>query len=88
MNAHRVYNGSPCISNLRQIDAAKQQWALENGKTNGEVCTETDLTPYIRVDAFGHIPKCPQGGIYTIGKIGEPPTCSLGTTVTPAHVLP
>jgi len=77
-----------CINNLRQLDAAKREWALENGKTNGVVCTENDLTPYIKLDARGNLPQCPQGGKYTIGKVGEPVTCSLGTTVTPAHVLP
>jgi hypothetical protein len=79
---------NPCINIMRQMDAAKQEWALENGKTNGVVCTENDLTPYIKLDAKGNLPQCPQGGKYTIGKVGEPVTCSLGTTVTPPHVLP
>jgi hypothetical protein len=77
-----------CVNNLRQIDGAKNEWALENGKTNGVVCTVEDIKPYIKLNAKGDIPGCPQGGIYTIGKVGENPTCSLGTTVTSAHVLP
>jgi hypothetical protein len=86
-----------CINNLRQIDAAKNEWALEhNAKSNG-VVTIKDIRPYIerernnpfiKLDAKGNLPKCPSGGVYTIGVIGEPPTCSLSTTVTPAHVLP
>jgi general secretion pathway protein G len=76
-----------CINNLRQIDGAKTMWALENGKTNSAVVTEKEIKPYIKLDANGNLPKCPQGGIYTIGKIGEPPTCSLGK-VKPGHVLP
>ena len=76
-----------CIINLREIDAAKNEWALENGKTNGAVCTENDINPYIKLDAKGNLARCPMGGIYTIGKVGEPPTCSLGTTVDPPHVL-
>jgi hypothetical protein len=60
---------------------------LVNGKTNG-VVTENDIKIYIKLDAKGNLPKCPSGGTYTIGKIGDKPTCSLGTTVTPAHVLP
>jgi hypothetical protein len=43
-----------------------------------------DIAPYFP----NGIPKCPAGGTYTIGKVGEPPTCSLGTNVTPAHVFP
>jgi hypothetical protein len=61
---------------------------LENGKTNGVVITENDIKPYIKLDSNGNLPKCPAGGKYTIGRIGDKPTCSLGTTVTPAHVLP
>ena len=76
-----------CINNLRQIDVAKQQWALENGKTNGVICTTNDLRSYIKFDAKGNFLKCPSGGIYTIGKVGEPVTCSLGKTNL-AHLLP
>lgn len=98
-NFIREPNTSPvnaCINNLRQIDAAKNEWTLEhNGKTN-DVVTVDDIRPYfkdpngkpyIKLDAKGNLPKCPSGGTYTIGKIGEPPTCSLGTTVDPPHVL-
>jgi 4-amino-4-deoxy-L-arabinose transferase-like glycosyltransferase len=28
---------APCINTLRQIDGAKQQWALENHKTTNDV---------------------------------------------------
>jgi hypothetical protein len=82
-----AWNANACINNLRQLDGAKQQWALENGKTNG-VVTKNDITPYIKLDLKGNLPKCPSGGTYTIGKVGDTPTCSLGTTVTPIHVLP
>jgi hypothetical protein len=86
-----------CINNLRQIDIAKNQWALEHNAKSNDVVTINDIrpyierernNPYIKLDAKGNLPKCPSGGIYTIGKIGEPPTCSLGTNVIPAHVLP
>ena len=37
------------ISNLRQIDGAKERWAMEMGQTTGASCTSTDLTPdYIK----------------------------------------
>jgi competence protein ComGC len=76
-----------CINNLRQIDAAKNEWALENGKTNC-VVAENDIKPYIKLDSNGNLPKCPAGGIYTIGRIGEDPKCSIGTSAWPNdHVL-
>jgi hypothetical protein len=80
---------SRCINNLRQIDAAANEFALEHSKTNGEAINyPDDLTSYIKLNKDGKIPPCPSGGIYRIKKVGDVPTCSLGTTVTPAHVLP
>ena len=85
-------HGSPanaCINNLREIDAAAQEFALEKSKTNGEAINyPTDLTPYIKLTKDGKIPPCPQGGVYSIKRIGDTPTCSLSTTVTPAHIMP
>jgi hypothetical protein len=84
-----VYKAYSCVNNLRQIDAAKQQWALENGKTNGDIIvTENDIRPYLGRGSEGNIPQCPSGGKYTIGKLKEVPTCSLGSNVNPPHVLP
>jgi septal ring factor EnvC (AmiA/AmiB activator) len=72
-----------CINNLRQIDAAKQQWALEKSKTADAVPTMQDIAPYIKLDANGNIPGCPSGGTYTLNAVGELPSCSI-----PGHVLP
>ncbi|HUZ07403.1 MAG TPA: hypothetical protein VMV89_07925 [Candidatus Paceibacterota bacterium] len=69
-----------CINNLRQIDAAKDEWALENNKSADAVPTAQDLLPYIPNNIF---PVCPSGGTYTIGAVGVPPTCSI-----PGHALP
>ena len=78
VHARAVSQATACINNLRMIDAAKAQWALEKGKNNGDVPTRDDLLPYLR-----RWPVCPAGGTYTIGAIGEPPTCSV-----PDHKLP
>ncbi len=72
-----------CINNLRQIDAAKQEWALEKHKKTGAVVTEADIKPYIKLDTKGNLPKCPAGGTYTIGNVGETPACSVS-----GHELP
>jgi hypothetical protein len=39
---------SRIANNLRQLDAAKHQWAIENGKTGAVVVTEQDVAPYLR----------------------------------------
>lgn len=69
-----------CINNLRLIYAAKQAWALDKSKTDTDVPTEQDLLPYLKGGVF---PVCPSGGIYTIGAVGQLPTCSIS-----GHVLP
>src|SRR5471030_520731 len=82
VKARATSQQNACINNLRQLDAAKNEWALEKGKKTGDVPTEEDLKPYIRL-SNGQLPKCPAGGTYTIGALGEPPTCSI-----PSHKLP
>jgi hypothetical protein len=77
-----------CENNLRRIDAAAKQFALEHHLTNGApINFPDDLMPYIKLNSVGKIPRCPAGGIYSIKRVGDTPICSLGTTVSPEHVL-
>jgi hypothetical protein len=69
-----------CINNLREIVAAKSQWAMEKSKTTNDLPTWEDIRPYMSRKFV-----CPQGGTYSLGKIGEPPTCSIGGR---GHTLP
>ena len=41
-----------CINNLRQIDGAKAQWALENKKVDGDTPVDADLTPYLTAQSL------------------------------------
>lgn len=62
-----------CIANLKQIDGAKQQWALDNKKGGTDTPGTTDLygtSLYIKVS-----PTCPLSGAYTIGNVDTLPTC-------------
>lgn len=72
-----------CINNLRMIDIAKQQWALENNKNPNDVPTPYDLAPYIK-DGFISL-HCPGGGFYVINKLDEVPTCSISNHVLDFH---
>jgi prepilin-type N-terminal cleavage/methylation domain-containing protein len=78
-----------CINNLRQIDDAAQQYALEKNKASGaSIDYPDDLTPYIKMNSSGSIPPCPAGGTYSCDAVGTPPACSLANSVDPPHVLP
>ena len=78
VKARTVSQQNACINNLRQLDAAKQQWALEKSKQSTDVPAMDDLKPYLHA-----IPHCPAGGTYTLNAVGQPPECSI-----PDHKLP
>jgi hypothetical protein len=72
-----------CINNLRFIDGAKQQWALEMGKRATDTPSWSDIQAYFGPSLKGATPKCPSGGTYTIGNVRAKPECSIV-----GHVLP
>ena len=53
VHARQVSQANACISNLREIDSAKQQWALEQGKKSSDTPVDTDIKPYSGV-AMAH----------------------------------
>jgi prepilin-type N-terminal cleavage/methylation domain-containing protein len=71
-----------CINNLRQVDSAKHQWALENKKGDSDSPSSDDLKGYINKNQF---PACPASGGYTIGAMITDPTC---TKTDIGHLLP
>jgi prepilin-type N-terminal cleavage/methylation domain-containing protein len=71
-----------CIVNLKAIDGAKELWATEFKKANGDAVDETGVISYLNKNAR---PECPAGGTYTFNPVGQPPTCSLGATA--GHTL-
>ena len=88
VRARAVAQANSCINNLRQIDAAANQFALEQHKRTGQsISYPTDLTPYIKLNANNEIPICPAGGNYICDTIGTAPICDLSDTTTPAHIL-
>ena len=77
-----------CINNLRQIDGAAQNWALENRKGPNDSYALDTIKPYIRLDSLGNLPGCPGGGTYSPGAtVGNQPTCSE-STASLTHALP
>jgi hypothetical protein len=90
LHARTRSQATACINNLRQIETAVQQVAIEKGKHVGDTVTYPDeITPYIKLNTEGSIPGCPANGIYTLQTVGTIPqaVCSLGSTVDPPHVL-
>jgi hypothetical protein len=69
-----------CIANLRKIDRAKKDWALENNKGDDALPKKTDLLPFLQPKQF---PVCPSGGDYTLNPVSERPECSVD-----GHAIP
>ena len=62
------------MSDLKEIQAAKYQWALEHNKKSGDLPSENDLANYFKAN---HAPEHPASGHYIINAIGVAPESSL-----------
>ncbi len=64
-----------CISNLRQIDGAVQQWALDMKKDSAQSVSYSDISSYLRNSV-----TCPSGGTtfddsYSLSTVDAQPAC-------------
>jgi prepilin-type N-terminal cleavage/methylation domain-containing protein len=91
VRSRQVARTNTCISNLRYIDGAKQQWALEQRKQDTDTPTGSDLQPYLGSSAAGELPWCPADGAQTFAtsyapqKVGAKPVCLINPAT---HLLP
>ncbi len=76
-----------CINNLRQLDGAIQQYALEQKLPVTAPISTADVVPYLKMSV-----TCPAGGAaatidtsYTLVNCGTPPLCKIAPL---QHVLP
>jgi prepilin-type N-terminal cleavage/methylation domain-containing protein len=83
VRARKNSQTNACINNLRTIDGAKQQWALEKGKVSTDTPVDADIQPYVGRGDSGTlgklycpmvIPSSPMAG-YTVNPVGVPPSC-------------
>jgi prepilin-type N-terminal cleavage/methylation domain-containing protein len=91
VKARTTSQQNACINNLRLVDAAKQQWALEQKKQTTSVPVGTDLQPYLGRGVNGELPTCPvdpANGFatsYSVNEVGISPQCLI---LPATHVLP
>jgi prepilin-type N-terminal cleavage/methylation domain-containing protein len=89
VKARTTAQKNACINNLRQLDGAIQQFALENKKAAGDGITLNDCTPYLKNSVV-----CPAGGklitdSYAVTDCQTSPTCiTAGGSTANGHVLP
>ncbi len=93
VKARATAQTSACINNLRQIDAAKQEWALESHQLTNATPTSASIQPYLGRGAGGTITNivCPADKLqtftssYTINDVSTAPACKIDAT---NHKLP
>jgi prepilin-type N-terminal cleavage/methylation domain-containing protein len=72
VRARTTAQTNACVNNLRQIDGAKDQAALENGLTTGGNVSSL-VADYIK----NGLPECPVGNTaYTVNIVGTDPACA------------
>jgi len=76
VKARTTAQKSACINNLRQLDGAIQEFALENKKATSDAVTLQDCTPYLKNSVV-----CPAGGStvdnsYSVSDCQSPPLAS------------
>ena len=75
IKAREASQKNACIANLRQLDGAKQTWALETKQISSASPAASELygaTLYIR-----DTPLCPAAGAYVLNVVSEKPTCNI-----------
>lgn len=73
VKARETSQKNACLNNLRQIDGAVDQWALEQKKSSGNAVTmDNSVTGMFQYLKGGVMPKCPASGTY-------PATLTVGT---------
>ena len=69
-----------CISNLKQIQGAIEQWALETKRSTNDLVSITDIsgspTNYI-TQLINKDLRCPSRGTYSLTTVGEVPRCTV-----------
>jgi prepilin-type N-terminal cleavage/methylation domain-containing protein len=94
IKARSTSQSNSCINNLRQIDAAIQQYALEHNANSTYIPQVADIKPYLGRGTAGtdintvggQVPgeiNCPASGAYSMPvSFYNKPTCTLGVQET------
>ncbi|HVL39106.1 MAG TPA: prepilin-type N-terminal cleavage/methylation domain-containing protein [Fimbriimonadaceae bacterium] len=85
LRARQQAHQRSCMSNLRQINDAKDILASDTNLPDGAVIAPADIFPqYLKMPSF---PTCPGGGTYTLHPIGQRATCTVTSGPFP-HLAP
>ena len=72
-NARTTSRTNACINNLRQLTGAKDQWAMENAKSETDPVVMNGVAIYVK----GGLPECPSSGSYMFTTVRMSATCTI-----------
>lgn len=73
LSARETSRENVCLGNQRQIDQAKEMFAMEQNKPGGYVVAGTEIAAYLK---GGAMPSCPSGGEYLLEPVGANCFCT------------
>ena len=80
LRARESSRAKSCTANMRQIETAKEQWAMDNRKAASDTPTTANLvSEYMKGPSEDTLPDCPSNGTYGLGDMSTRPTCDVGT---------
>ncbi len=82
MRAREISQLNMCVNNMRMIDAAKEQAALEHNYKTEETVPDQQLSKHINGGLSRLV--CPKGGNYIVNPIGQEPACSIHGSLSTA----
>jgi prepilin-type N-terminal cleavage/methylation domain-containing protein len=84
VTSRKTAQATTCINNIRIIQGAKDQWAMEARKGSTDTPTPADLQPYIGHGATGKLPTCPNDSAntfatsYSVNEVDAMVVCNIG----------
>jgi prepilin-type N-terminal cleavage/methylation domain-containing protein len=86
VKARALSQKNACIANLKQIDGAIANWALEKTKGTGNSVDSNQL--YGPANYIKAPPNCPAGGTYNYHNVGDPVQVDCSLSTNEGHTLP
>lgn len=80
IKARESSRAKSCVANLKQIESAKEQWAMDTKAAPTATPADTDLyggDKYVKTT-----PECPAAGTYSIGDMATRPGCDIADNGT------
>lgn len=75
VRARKAAQRQACVNNLKAMDGAKANWALDMKKSDSDVPQDGDI--FGKDKYIDPKPGCPAGGSYDLKAVSEKPTCTV-----------